>query len=98
MGVLRNKRVTWKTTPKGDASDQEEDTLRVFAPHLALSLTIVAGMGAAFLLGHTTWVFLAWGCVTASLMGVFTAGQLCRRAFAALRWKRPSIAQAEAAS
>ena len=98
VGVLRNKRVTWKTTPKGDADDQEEDPLRVFAPHLALSLTILAGMGAAFLLGHTTWVFLAWGCLTASLMAAFSIGQLCRRAFAALRWKRRPITQAEATS
>ena len=88
VGVVRNKRVTSKTTPKGDAGDQEEDPLRVFAPHLILSLIILAGMGAAFLLGHTTWVFLAWGCVTASLMAAFTIGQLCRRALSALRWKK----------
>ena len=96
VGVIRNKRVTWKTTPKGDASDQEEDRLRVFAPHFTLSLILLAGMGFAFLLGHTTWVFLAWGCVTASLMAAFTVGQLCWRAFAALRWKRAPIAQPEA--
>ena len=98
VGVIRNKRVTWKTTPKGDASDQEEDALRVFVPHLALSLTILAAMGVAFMLGHTTWVFLAWGCVTAGLMAAFTIGQLCRRAFAALRWKRAPITQAEVTS
>ena len=55
-------------------------------------------MSAAFLLGHTTWVFLAWGGVTVSLMAAFTISQLCRRIFAALRWKRAPIAQAEAAS
>lgn len=95
VGVLRNKRVTWKTTPKGEAGDQEGDSLRVFVPHLGLSMLILAGMGGAVALGHTAWVFLAWGCVTASLMAAFSAGQVGRRMIAALPRRRSRLTQAE---
>ncbi len=98
VGVLRNKRVTWKTTPKGGAAGQDADSLRVFTPHLVLSLLLVAGLSAAQELGHTAWVFLAWGCVTAGLMSAFSVGQLCRRAAGALRWQETPLTQAEMAS
>lgn len=98
IGVLHNKRVTWKTTPKGDAGRQETDPLSVFTPHLALSTLIVAGMSVAVLLGHTTWVFLAWGSVTAGVLFTFTVSQLCRRAYEAVRWRRAPLTQTEAAS
>jgi cellulose synthase/poly-beta-1,6-N-acetylglucosamine synthase-like glycosyltransferase len=88
VDVIRNKRVIWKTTPKGDSAGQAEDSLRVFVPHLTLSLIIGAGLGIAFLRGHTTWVFLAWGCITSGLMAAFFVVQICRRTILALRWKR----------
>jgi len=98
IGVVRNKRVIWKTTPKGDSDGHDEDSFRVFTPHLMLSSLIVAGMSVAEALGHTTWVFLAWGWVTAGLMSAFSIGQLCKRAFGALRWRRTPLSQAEMAS
>jgi cellulose synthase (UDP-forming) len=94
VGVLRNKRVTWKTTPKGDVSGREEDCLTVFAPHLAASLVLTAGLCAGVILGHTSWVFLAWGTATAILLSAFTLAQLGMRAINAARWRRTPIARA----
>jgi cellulose synthase (UDP-forming) len=89
VGVLRNKRVTFKTTPKGDASgDPEDDALAVFKPHLALSGVIVAGMAVAIVLRHTSDIFLAWGCATSFLLSSFFAGKLCRRVVGGLRWRK----------
>ncbi len=36
VGVLRGKRVTFKTTPKGGNQSQDLDRLSVFAPHMAI--------------------------------------------------------------
>ena len=51
VGVLRNRRVTFKTTPKGNARGEEiaEDDLNVFKPHLVLTALILAGMGIGVL-------------------------------------------------
>jgi cellulose synthase (UDP-forming) len=98
VGVLRNKRVTWKTTPKGDTGGQPEDELSVFAPHLMLSAVVLAGMTAAVALGHTAWVFLGWGGVTAGLMSGLPAGQLGRRALDAFPRRRSALTQAEQVS
>ena len=100
VGVLRNKRVTFKTTPKGGASGGEEgDALMVFKPHLILSTVILAGLVVAVARGHTSGVFLAWGSVTACLLSSFFVGNLCRRVLGGLRWGRTAaLAQAESAS
>jgi cellulose synthase (UDP-forming) len=80
IGVLCNRRATWKITPKGNAADQDDDSLLVFLPHTALCLVVVAGIGAAITLGHTSWVFLGWGCATASAMSTFSIALLCKKA------------------
>jgi cellulose synthase (UDP-forming) len=91
MGVVRNRRVTWKTTPKGNASGREyNDDLKVFTPHLIASGVIVAGMCIALILGHTRWVFFAWGVGTSGLLSAFALPGLCRRLADSLRWQRPA--------
>jgi hypothetical protein len=84
LGVLRNKRVTFKTTPKGEGGE-EGDSLGVFAPHLALSGLIAAGLGIGFALGHRAGIFAAWGAGTAALLSGFPACLLWRRAMRAAR-------------
>jgi cellulose synthase (UDP-forming) len=92
VGVLRNKRVTFKTTPKGNADTGEaRDSLMVFKPHLILSGVIVSGMTLAIMLGHTGWVFMAWGSVTASLLSSFFFVELGKRTTDALRRERYSL-------
>ena len=100
LGVVCNKRVTFKTTPKGSkGGSEDEESLLVFKPHLIVSGTIVAGLALAMLLGHTSPIFLAWGSVTAGLLFSFFVGNLCRRVLGGLRWGRTAaLAQAESAS
>jgi cellulose synthase/poly-beta-1,6-N-acetylglucosamine synthase-like glycosyltransferase len=89
VGVLRNRRVTFKTTPKGELQGSgADDDLRVFKPHLILSGAIFAGMALAFLLGHRIWIFFGWGSVTAVLLSVFALPPICRRLAGGMRWER----------
>jgi cellulose synthase (UDP-forming) len=98
VGVLRNKRVTFKTTPKGENQLQSNADLAVFKPHMAISLVIVTGMCIAAVLGHTIWVFFAWGGVTAGLLSAFYIPKVCRRLAGLLGWERARPRQAEPAS
>jgi len=86
VGVIHNKRVTFKTTPKGGAEPSEEGgELRIFRPHLILAAVIGASLAVGLALGHNSGVFLAWGSVTASLLSSFFLTAVCRRAFGGLR-------------
>jgi cellulose synthase (UDP-forming) len=94
VGVLRGKRVTFKTTPKGGTQSQDLDRLSVFAPHMAIVTLLAAGMGLGVWLGHTIWVFMAWGAVTCVLFTGFAAHLACRRAAAAIReWRQQARAR-----
>jgi len=86
VGVLCNKRVTFKTTPKGGAEGAEEDSeLRIFRPHLILATMIGASLTIGLALGHDSGVFLAWGSVTASLLSSFFLTAVWRRALGSQR-------------
>ena len=98
-GVLPNRRVTFKTTPKAARGEKvAEDELNVFKPHLVLTALILAGKGIGVLRGHTTWVFFAWGGVTAVLLSVFSVPRLCRRPAGSLRWGRAGIGEPKSVS
>jgi cellulose synthase (UDP-forming) len=80
VGVLANRRVTFKTTPKGQGQEGDADNdLGMFRPHLILSGLIIAGMAMALLLGHRIWVFFVWGGITAALLSLFAFPRICRR-------------------
>lgn len=90
VGVVRNKRVTFKTTPKGGKEDsQRDESLKVFTPHLAIGTTLAAGVALAIILGHTSPIFLAWGSATATLLFSFFIVKLSRRIMRAVRNSRP---------
>jgi cellulose synthase (UDP-forming) len=91
IGVIRNKRMTFKTTPKGDGQDVQEETLRVFMPHLVLSGVIVTGMILGAELRHTALVFYAWGTATSLLMSGFGICAAAKRAVATLRGMRRAV-------
>jgi cellulose synthase (UDP-forming) len=95
VGVIRNKRMTFKTTPKGDELDDKEPLL-VFAPHLILSGIIVAGMVIGADLRHTSLVFYAWGAGTSVLLSAFCIHAGLRRALSALRGMRRAPATDQA--
>jgi hypothetical protein len=88
VGVVRGKRVTFKTTPKGGNQGQEMDRLNVFAPHLAIAAILAAGLGLGILRGHTAWIFMAWGIVISAGLSGFAVHLLGQRLAAALRLRR----------
>jgi cellulose synthase (UDP-forming) len=88
VGVVRGKRVTFKTTPKGGNQGQEMDRLNVFAPHLAIAGILAAGLGLGILRGHTAWIFMAWGIVISAGLSGFAVHLLGRRLAAALRLRK----------
>ena len=76
IGVLRNKRVSFKTTPKGDSESEEHDKLSVFAPHIILSGLAVVGVGVGYALGHRSWIYAGWGILSIAVYSSFVLG-LC---------------------
>jgi cellulose synthase (UDP-forming) len=88
IGVVRRKRVTFKTTPKGGSQSQELDSPSVFAPHLAIAALVAAGLGIGILRGHTAWIFMAWGIGIAASFSGFPVHLLGRRLADALRARR----------
>jgi cellulose synthase/poly-beta-1,6-N-acetylglucosamine synthase-like glycosyltransferase len=87
IGVLRKKRVTFKTTPKGDGG-QEIDSMSVFRPHLIASALIAGTFAAGWMLGHRAWIFAAWGVVTVVSLSSFAVGLMWMRARAASAARR----------
>jgi cellulose synthase (UDP-forming) len=89
IGVIRNKKVTFKTTPKGGNNGEELDRLSVFKPHMVIAALLLSGMGVAVWLGHTIWVYLAWGAVTSLLFSGYVVHLAFKRIFSAVRrWWR----------
>lgn len=79
VGVMRNKRVSFKTTPKGDSDSEEQDKLSVFAPHMVLSGLAVAGVSIGYALGHRSWVYAGWGVLSVVIYTSFVLGLLWKR-------------------
>ena len=88
VGVVRRKRVTFKTTPKGGNQGQDLDELSVFAPHLVIAGILAAGLVLGLLRGHTAWIFMAWGIAISAVLSGFAAHLLCRRIAAAVRLRK----------
>jgi cellulose synthase (UDP-forming) len=91
LGVIRNKRMAFKTTPKGPGQFARDEILMAFRPHLALSAVIVAGMAAGVLLRHTVLVFYLWGAATSVLLCAIPAWTAVRRTLATLRGTRQAV-------
>ena len=79
VGVIRNKRVSFKTTPKGDSDSEEQDKLSVFAPHIVLIALAAAGLGIAYALGHRSWVYAGWGVLSIVIYSGFVLSLLWKR-------------------
>jgi cellulose synthase (UDP-forming) len=88
VGVLRNKRVTFKTTPKGDGESDAIDMVSVFKPHLVISGVLLFGMALGWELGHRIWVFDAWGLLTVTMYVGLALSVLPRRVARAVRVRR----------
>ncbi len=79
IGVIRGKRVSFKTTPKGDSDSEELDKLSVFAPHLVLVALAAAGIGLGYVLGDRSLVFAGWGLLNIVIYVSFVFGLLWKR-------------------
>jgi cellulose synthase (UDP-forming) len=85
LGVIQNKRVSFKTTPKGDSDAEEQDKLSVFAPHMVLSGLGAVGIGLGYLLDHRSWVFAGWGALSVVIYSGLVFGLVWKRAWGAVR-------------
>jgi len=71
VGVLRNKRLTYVVTPKGEG-EQQSVSLSLFLPHFVLGTISAVGIVCAFVFGNTAPQILFWAFVnTFAMYGFF---------------------------
>lgn len=69
IDVVRNKRATFKVTPKGQGAQRE--SLTIFRPHFVLAAVCSVGLVCGVLFGHVSPVMVAWAFCTIVSMLVF---------------------------
>lgn len=67
IGVLRNKHLTYKVTPKGGQKQVNEDSLKLFRIHIVIGLLALAGVVSSVYTGRDSAIMLIW-----SLLVVFS--------------------------
>jgi cellulose synthase (UDP-forming) len=85
VGVIRNKRMVFKVTAKGDVDAEEQDKLSVFAPHMVLSGLAIVGIGVGYALGHRSLIFDGWGALSVVIYSSLVLGLLRKRRRARVR-------------
>ncbi len=68
LGVSAKKKLTYKVTPKGDSKVVNEDSLKLFLPHLLIGGVALIGIISSVSTGRNSPIMLFWGCVTAMTM------------------------------
>jgi cellulose synthase/poly-beta-1,6-N-acetylglucosamine synthase-like glycosyltransferase len=68
IGVVRGKKLTYKVTPKGDDKTINQDSIKLFTPHLIIGLITLLGLMSSFFTGRTSVIMIFWAVVSASLM------------------------------
>jgi len=66
--VVVRKRLVFHVTPKGNGSSGSKESLRIFAPHLAVGTITAAGIGVGLATHHTAPILLAWAALTVATM------------------------------
>jgi len=67
VGAIRNKRLTFKVTPKGENQPTHTD-LKLFAPHIIIGSVATADLVSGALLHHESPVMIFWAALTAITM------------------------------
>ena len=94
ISVLRNKRVVFKTTPKGDGESEATDLVSLFKPHLIICAVLLSAMAIGWQLGHRIWVFDAWGLLTVTMYISLALSVLPKRVARARRLRQARRAAA----
>jgi len=68
LGVITGKKLTYKVTPKGESKVANEDSLRLFAPHIAIGLVSLVGLLSTLFTGRTSLIMIFWALCSAALM------------------------------
>lgn len=68
LGVISGKKLTYRVTPKGDDKVVNEDSIRLFTPHLLIGLMALIGLVSALFTDRTSIIMIYWAIVTAATM------------------------------
>jgi cellulose synthase/poly-beta-1,6-N-acetylglucosamine synthase-like glycosyltransferase len=71
FGVVRQKHLVFKVTPKGGANDRPVSAMRLFRPHAILATISLACVIAGVIEPNTSLVLLAWAAVNTVTLGAF---------------------------
>jgi cellulose synthase (UDP-forming) len=71
VGVLRQKHLTFKVTPKGEGAQTTVVPLALFRPHLVLAVICLSCVVAGVIRPHSSLVLMAWAAVNAVTLGAF---------------------------
>ena len=71
LGVLRQKHLVFKVTPKGQATEAPVVSLRLFRPHIVLALINLACVIVGLIKGHESAVLLLWAALNTVSLGSF---------------------------
>jgi hypothetical protein len=71
IGVLRQKHLSFKVTPKGGGSQDAVVPIALFRPHLVLAIVSLACVVAGLFEPHASIILMAWAGVNAVALGSF---------------------------
>jgi cellulose synthase (UDP-forming) len=71
VGVMRQKHLAFKVTPKGQGSQASVVSLKLFRPHIVLALVNLACVVAGLIEGDRSLVLLFWAGLNAVSLGSF---------------------------
>jgi cellulose synthase (UDP-forming) len=92
VGVMRQRPLVFKVTPKGDTAREPAAPLRLFRPHLILALVSLACVIAGVTQKDPSPVLMAWATVNALLLGAFVVSAAWMALLQNVRDRRQRIA------
>ena len=72
IGIVRQKHLAFKVTPKGGASRRSAVPMKLFRPHLLLAAISGACLALGVFMPHPSPVLMGWAALNTLLLGAFT--------------------------